>query len=487
MRRRDFVTISGLAAAGFALPRATAKSMMVREKEKVIIIGAGMAGLAAADTLRNATGYDVTILEARQRIGGRVNSDSSLGVTVDLGGSWIHGTFLNPLNKLTKRFGAKTVKTDYDHIYLYDSNGKKLADGDVEELDEAWEEVLEDAWRSMRSLGSGVSIGKAVDYVLKGEKLTPIEQRFLAWRKATLEIATAADLDDVSLSADADAGYEGNDLFLPKGFISLVEPLSRGLDIRLGHIVKKIEWSQAGVKVTTTGTPNRALCNACHDHGLFPDNIWPKTAEGDEKVFEADRVIVTLPLGVLQAGINGDGPKFSPELPKEKIEAIEGLNIADANKVAMLFEKRFWPKKPHFFGVLGDPGKGYPTYQNYFMGLDEPVLVGFAGGNSIRSRELLSDADTVALAMAELRKMFGDSIPEPSRHVVTRWHSDPFAVGSYSYVPAGTKTNPRKTLRKPVGDSLFFAGEAASTEDPGTVTGAYMSGVAEAKRIIGLA
>jgi monoamine oxidase len=112
-----------------------------------------------------------------------------------------------------------------------------------------------------------------------------------------------------------------------------------------------------------------------------------------------------------------------------------------------------------------------------------PILMAFTGGNFARSTEILSDEDVADGAMGVLRKMFGSSIPEPQDGVRARWGRDPFAFGSYSHIPVGATPRDYDTLAEPVGDRLYFAGEATNRRYPATVHGAFLSGVREANRI----
>jgi monoamine oxidase len=155
--------------------------------------------------------------------------------------------------------------------------------------------------------------------------------------------------------------------------------------------------------------------------------------------------------------------------------------------VALRFEKPFWPEEKHFIGDMNAINGGYAVYQNYYRYLDVPVLVGFSGGKSIRGREALTAEQTKDIAMKSLRGMFGKRIPEPVGVAVSRWHTDPFAVCCYPYVPVGSSSDSFQELAKPIGERLFFAGDATDGNHSGTVHGAYISGVREAKRIAKLA
>ena len=175
---------------------------------------------------------------------------------------------------------------------------------------------------------------------------------------------------------------------------------------------------------------------------------------------------------------------FEPELPGWKQKAIDGLSMGDLNKAALRFDRPFWPDDCHFVGALGGAGGGYPVYQNYYRYLGVPVLVGFSGGALIRSRERKDDRAIVSEVLASLRSMFGSSVPEPVSWAVSRWHSDPFAIGSYPFIPVGSHSSLYKEMARPVEDRLFWAGDATDEDHSGTVHGAYISGLRAAREIL---
>lgn len=432
------------------LGAAVAASLLWRVREArawdgegtAVVIGAGIAGIAAARDLRSR-GWTVTVLEARDRIGGRVWTDASLGFPVDLGGSWIHGDEGNPLTALAREYGARTVETDDDLFAVYGPDGRPVDDDALEEIEEAFAEAIDDPPER------DVPMGDIVDEL--AEDLSPSELRLLRWVAAGLEVETGADL--ASLSArhpDPGEGFGGREMFLADGYGPIVAGLTRGLDVRLGHRVARVVHGDDGVRVAT-----------------------------DRGAFEADAAVVTLPLGVLQAG----SVAFEPALSQRKQRAIAALRMGVLDKVVLVFPRAFWPDDVDGLGyVSGEPGE-FPEFVNLQRIAGRPALVALTGGAFARAVEGRTDEAIRRRLMEILRSIFGARIPDPTGMTVTRWAADPLAGGSYSYVPAGASPADHAVLAEPEGERLVFAGEATSRDHPATVHGAFLSGLAASTRI----
>ncbi|HSN98894.1 MAG TPA: FAD-dependent oxidoreductase, partial [Candidatus Nanopelagicales bacterium] len=244
--------------------------------------------------------------------------------------------------------------------------------------------------------------------------------------------------------------FGGGNVIFPQGYDRLAAQLASQLDVRLGHVVERIDHDGEGVTVLS--------------------------AEG---AFEADYAVVTLPLGVLKAG----AVAFVPPLPAAKQEAIGRLGMGLLDKVVLRFPQAFWADAGvEFLGYIA-PNKGEWALTVNFHEVDgRATLVCYNAAAYARVVEAMTDEAAVSAAMGVLRTMFGAAIPEPESFVVTRWAQDPHALGSYSYLPPGSTPANFDAMAEPVG-RLIFAGEATNKDYYATVHGAYLSGVRAAQEI----
>ena len=459
--RRDFLkaatfgTASAIAlSCGLLTPNEESEIMTdpLSTSASVLVLGAGIAGLAAARALTEQ-GRSVIILEARNRVGGRMWTDSSLGVPLDLGASWIHGVNGNPITKLAKQFGVKTVPTDDENSIMFNADGSEHSDVEWEETESLFEEIYEEVALMQEETENDTSLQDAFDAVLSEYDLSDEQMRrlnYYAYLGTSLEYG--ADMNDLSLwEWDQDEEFGGEEVIFPGGYNQITNGLAKGLDIRLETVVKTIRYGDDGVVVETTA--------------------------GD---FVADQAVVTFPLGVLkQASV-----KFEPPLPESKQLAIQKLAMGVLNKVYLRFPEVFWDENVETISYLGDVLGEWSDWLSFVPFTGEPVLMAFHGGDKGFALENLSDDVIVAGAMKTLQVMFGESVPEPIGVLITRWGKDPFALGAYSHIPPFASGEDYDALFEPVDDKLYFAGEATSREYPSTVHGAYLSGLAAAREML---
>lgn len=415
--------------------------------KKVIVIGAGIAGIAAARSLKSS-GYDVVILEGRDRIGGRIWTDRSLGVPVDLGASWIHKSSANhPIEKLAREFRIPIVESDYDSSYKYDMDGKLIADDVAAELIEKSDSIIK---RSLRIADEEErNPAQTIQLIAKGENLSAVERRFLDWRIYDREAEEGEDFGKFSLE-DGEADSFGEDEWLfPNGYDAIPQRLADGLDIRRSTIVNRINTIGSKVKVETT--------------------------QGN---FEGDFALVSVPVGVLAKG----SIEFNPGLSAEKKSAIAQLGMGVLNKTVLQFTKSFWPTDREFLAYVGEKKGYYPAFLNMMTLNKTPALLSFTAGTFARSLETQSDNEVKSQIMSVLRKIFGNGIPDPVAFQRTRWNTDLFSFGSYSYLKPGGDPSARAVLSRRAGN-ILFAGEATSSDYPSTVHGAYLSGLRAATEI----
>ena len=232
----------------------------------------------------------------------------------------------------------------------------------------------------------------------------------------------------------------------------LPEYLSRGLDIRYQQTVKRIRNPSAGAA----------------------------SVETQSGTFTADRLIITLPLGVLKS----TGVTFDPVLPATKTQAIAKLGMGVLNKCVLRFNRVFWAENYDWLGYVPTLNGQWAEWISLSRQLGKPILVGFNAADYGRQIESLTDGQIVAGAIATLRKIYGGAIPDPVGYQITRWAGDPLSLGSYSYLPVGATPKLRDTLAASVNRTLFFAGEATHRQYPATVHGAYLSGLRAAQEVV---
>ncbi len=445
MERRDF-----LRGLGRALRHPLQESERAFEEaprplppERVLVLGAGAAGLGAARALR-AEGVDVTVLEARDRVGGRAWTVDGAGVPVDLGATWLHGTDGNPLVDVADFAGFGLIASDPAAAVLLGAGGPL----DEEAVDAAfarYDRLLAELVRLRDRLGPGASVADGL--AVAGPEAADEAVRLLL--HAELEVTGAGDLDRLALATLlAGARLPGDDVLVLEGLGTVVASLADDADVRLGEVVQHVEDGPGGVRVTTSAG-----------------------------VHEAGRAIVALPLGVLAAG----DVAFDPPLPTAVLDALSAVDPGALTTVAVRLDEPLAPEGTEFASLAADVG----TWAVLDDALEAPVLVGWAVG-AAAERLAADDATVVAEALGALAAALGGRVPAPRWSAVARWGDDPFARGGRSFVPAGVDPSVRAVLGGAVSERLLLAGEACSTQWPGTVHGALASGEREAQRCIAL-
>ncbi|MFM9033175.1 MAG: FAD-dependent oxidoreductase [Mycobacterium sp.] len=415
----------------------------------VLVIGAGIAGLRAAEVL-TSRGRRVVVLEARDRIGGRIHTDRSWGVPVDLGASWIHGVDNNPIAALAAANGIATRPADYDSA-VYGPDGRRLPDDTLDDLESQVADLVEVGRED--SPDSDEPLRTALDRAIGAANLdTPARIAVEMGITESIEHEYAADATDLSANHfDAGGREDGGDVFLPDGYDEIVDAVADGLDVRLGHVVTSVDTSGNRAVVITSG--------------------------GE---FDADAVVVTVPLGVLKAS----SIRFTPPLAESKAAAVARLGMGALSKTCLRFGSAFWPSGTELVDLVPDASRRGQWVESLSLtGLvDVPALMMFNAGRFARAVEKTTDADVVAGSTAALRPAFPD-VSAPTGLLRSSWSVDPFSLGSYSFIAVGSSPADRDALAESEGRRVF-AGEACSREHAGTVHGAYASGEAAANSLL---
>ncbi len=419
-----------------ALP-ASASAASAASRGTVVVVGAGVAGLTAAGRLRRA-GYDVRVLEARRRIGGRVHTWRGWGAPLDLGASWIHGYAAgNPLTPIARRAGARLVPSSYDATRVHVD-----ARLDVRPQYDRWDRVVEEALAVARP---GDSVADAVARRARG--LDAGERAALGFHlNATYTTEWGAGPEELS-ARTVDAGKEygptGEDAFFPDGYDAVPAHLARHLSVELGVEVRRVRLRGGGVRVET-----------------------------DRGALDAAAAVVTVPLGLL--GL--------VDLPARHAEAVSRLGMGVLSKTFLRFERPFWPPEVDWQEYLGPRGDAWAEWFSVAKA-GPPVLVAFHGGDRARALEAADPREVTADAVRALRRMFGSGVPAPLAVRTTDWSQDRFALGSYSVNAVGSGPADRRVLATPIAGRIFLAGEATEPAYHSTVHGAYLTGLRAARQV----
>jgi monoamine oxidase len=419
-------------------------------KKKIIIIGAGISGLAACKQLIEY-GFDATVIEARDRIGGRIWIDNTLGIQLGLGANWMHGTEGNPLLPIAKKTQTEMVLLDATTSIVYDDDGKIISSNDKKNFDTKFVNILEQAKEFALNLDKDISLAEALSHFIKREQLSTVELDLFDTRLNFIEGYIGASCENLSAKHwDDEETFIGGNHFLTSSYKPILNYIGDSCPVQLKTIVTAINVRSNDIEIIT-----------------------------DKNNFYADAVVVTVPLGVLKK----NRIIFNPPLPEYKLKALNHLGMGLFNLTAIKFPKEFWPNEYHIMRLHQTSKPSIQAYFNLRHYISKPILIGLRGGDTALALENFSDEELMNQIMHDFRKIFGAATPEPEAYVNTRWASDPFSYGSYSYIPPGASTDDHDAIAMTVDNRLYFAGEATSSKYPATTHGAYLSGLREADKI----
>jgi monoamine oxidase len=419
--------LAGSLAAPF-LANASARAQAVADVD-VAIIGAGAAGLHAAQRAR-AQGLTARIFEARNRVGGRVLTDTSLGSDFEAGAFYIHWSETNPWTEIAKNLGIEAISDNglWGGFDVF-SNGRRLTGEE----------------RSRRRGGFW-----RLASVLDGEP-TDVDMSFgeAARRVSPDQPEAASGMTLLSLGEDADRvsirDYQrldsGDDLVLPRGYGRLVERYAQGLDIALATPVNAVDFTGPAVRIETPAGTLRARA-----------------------------VIITVSVNVLKS----NAIRFTPELPSDTRKALDGLGMGALTKLALKFEGTKFGQSSwtQFFdsGTRGD----LVNFEFWPWGND--LVVAHFGGDYARSVAAQGEAAAVNHMLGRLVAILGEDARKAFRGGrLAGWSADPHALGCYSIAKPG-EAEAREVLAQPVANRLWFAGEASAGAGSMTAGGAALAG-----------
>jgi monoamine oxidase len=430
-------------------------TMRLPRPDSVVVIGAGAAGLTATRILRDA-GIDVTILEARDRIGGRLHTVDLAGATVDLGGAWIHGRPGNPVASFCDDHGLRFREDPQDIDVYADAISGRASPDAVIQLEDEVDRFHSNLGRIRRNIGSSASFAEGIEWYIRDQGLTSTRAR-----RTRFMLHLVNENDYAGPSADTslrwyyeDEDFGSTDYRIDGGYAPFVGALADGIDVVTGSPVTAIERVSDGVTV--------------------------RTADAE---FSADVALVTIPLGVLKSG----GPTFAPALSASKIEAIQRLDMSSLEKVILRFDERSWTDVFECVAVreAEDGLRRFPVFQDFSAHAGSPTVIAFHGGGAARDvlDTYTDDDDVIRLALQSMGEVLGRTAPTPTDALVTRWRSDPWARGSYSFIPLDGSRRHMCSLSQPEWDGrLLFAGEATDPDYYGSVHAAMRSAAREVRR-----
>jgi monoamine oxidase len=429
--------------------------------QEIIIIGSGISGLSAANNfLKN--NYKVTILEARDRIGGRISTIELGDNKLDMGASWIHGIGpnmekikkykgrLNPIFSIAKENNLQTIPTWADEektkisYYWYKLRGRQIQAGLIDDYIDRIEEYLlkkvkpSNTTQSYQQVLSSFKHGSH-----KYESLYKSIVNFMYIQDSAAELSEQSLIDFY-----APWKFDGPEHIFQHGYTQIIEILSKDQTILLNKKVIEINYSQ--------------------------DKIIIHTNNGE--VFTCDKVLITVPVSVLQSRVIN----FNPPLIDQKLQAIDKIGMGLMDKLWLEFNEVFWINDLHadWICYAGQEVGFWVNTLNYYKYTGKPILLMFISADAAKVASLWTDEEFVSSAMTALRDCYPNA-PDCVQYRRSNWSQDEFSLGSYPYCKVGLTVQDFKDFKesRSTNDKVFFAGDGTAFPMIGCAHGAYISGV----------
>ncbi|XP_028668897.2 polyamine oxidase (exo-N4-amino) 1 isoform X1 [Erpetoichthys calabaricus] len=480
----------------------------MKRNPKILVVGAGAAGVGAATKLLKNGFRNVQIVEAEPHIGGRIIGTKFGQSWIDLGAQYIHGASpSNPVYVMAKDMGLLNDSTEEESESkgwrVFSKQNKKIDTTFAKQVYEFGENIILNSYTLKKSYTQGQNQSMGEYFVTKIQELStnwssdPHRSKevngifSLVIKNYLLDIGTS-DLRDVGVDAWHEFGpVEGGELNLQGHMHQIVENLLRDFpkeNILLSTQVTKIEWNgsfQGSEEEEENQYPVRVLC------------------EGGKEIL-ADHVLLTISVGCLKALAS---TLFHPILPSEKTLAIEKLGFGTMNKIFLEYDTPFWEEgveeinliweDEHPSNALTSEAKEWirfiPWYEVMPRERFNHSLIGMVAGRAAEYMETQSEEELASNITQNFREILGNpSIPHPKKVIYTKWHSNPYTRGAYTYRTVGAKGSHFDILAEPLPKDkslstqelqILFAGEGTSRNLHSTVQGALKSGWREAERL----
>ncbi|XP_063699003.1 spermine oxidase [Culicoides brevitarsis] len=487
-----------------------------KKKYKIIIIGAGISGLSCAAHLVQNGISDLLILEARNRIGGRILSIDLGGQKVELGANWIHGILGNPVFELAIQNGlVNVVNIPKQHkIVAATEDGKQIPFIMLAEIYEAYccflkrcEEYFISDYVPPAGINSvGEHINLEIELYLKNvtdaKEKSLKRQIFDCLLKRETCISGCHSMNEIDLlELGSYTELQGGNIVLPSGYSSILTPLVKMLpedNIVTNCPVKTIFWRRKTDNNTDTEEEEEVDDAASDDSDKTVTDV-PITNPHRVKVlcengkkYYADHVIVTTPLGVLK---EHGKTMFVPELPQFKMEAIERLNFGTVDKIYLEYDRPFLNPSITEVMLLWETDEASSSSDDWitsnwfrkiysFTKLTDTMLLGWISGKEAEFMETLTFEAVAEKCTEILRKFLKDPyVPVPKKCIFTTWKKQPYSKGSYTSIGVGASQDDIESIAQPLYSSphqlkpsVLFAGEHTHSNFYSTCHGAYLSG-----------